>query len=951
MKTMYPAQVNSPGTELAAAIDAAQDTIQVADGSVLPDGPNLLTIGTDEAAETILYTGKNGDELTGVARGFQGNAQSWAAGTKVARKFTAYDHDATVSNIGELSTGLKALGDAARDRLDIVERHDVVLNAGMQILNAQRRAAFSLSGIKGRTLVNLLGRDGGCESLSPFVIVNSVAINNTKVKDGSGSLKATTTNNNAYAFKDLNVTLEKTKQYMLAGWVYIESYTQISGGGIAVQLRDFGTMDGKYSANADPSRIGEWQFVFTKISASNTLVGSGFRLLFGLTGVSTGVAYFDGIRLYELSNDEYNALDAMTPEQIAAKYPYVDSVQPVRNPYAIRYGENFASGYPIARINPSNSERIPTPNMQGAYEVKFTGEAVSQNVDKGVYFDVPALPGRSYTAAVDTLADNAFIRFEYFKDSDSISNSQWVKNPDFFPTNTPSTVTVPVGCSLIRVYITNQTTLYWDNGVLINDSLIGGNYHFKNWRLFLGPKDLGFKPREDSMLALQTDLYADPVTGGYADEVFEKDGQYFKLAKWKSLILDGSINWGMIAPFTGFKRLGFPHQDKVIERSAIAVKYDGKILPEYGSVDATDKVTVDGLNLYVWVSNADTGWGDNYTPTPEERKAYFMGWKMYPYGGSGTATQTYDGTGTKGWCYRIDGVKGDTTGSLAGATTTLPTYLAPNWTPYQLVYQLATPTVESIISEGMLTFNEGDNLIEVGTGIVVRESAKFVSNGSSSFTFNSNVLGATYAKFKVKDFIEVFENNKRKYGTVRTVRTISNGTTLDIPDAIYDKTAVYSVTYLMLDTSPITPFIGSYAANEKAMLQELTDAVQQNATAVSVLMNKKADKDAPGWITPTLLNGWVNFSTDYYGAGYLKTSDGLVCFRGVIRNGTVGQNIFILPPGFRPSRTLILDAISHNNSTYIASAIRVYPDGRVFLDVGSFYHLSLESINPFLAEQ
>ena len=54
-----------------------------------------------------------------------------------------------------------------------------------------------------------------------------------------------------------------------------------------------------------------------------------------------------------------------------------------------------------------------------------------------------------------------------------------------------------------------------------------------------------FKPRGDAMLAFQTDLYADPLTGANADEVFEKDGQYFKLVKWKKIVLDGTLGWSI----------------------------------------------------------------------------------------------------------------------------------------------------------------------------------------------------------------------------------------------------------------------------------------------------------------------------------------------------------------------------------------------------------------------
>src|SRR5690554_4791580 len=99
MQPMYPGQVNSPQTELASAIDDEQTTIPLLDTSKLPDPPNLATIGTGEDAETILYTGVSGNDLTGVTRGFQGAAKAWAQGTKVARFFTEYDYDALRQNI------------------------------------------------------------------------------------------------------------------------------------------------------------------------------------------------------------------------------------------------------------------------------------------------------------------------------------------------------------------------------------------------------------------------------------------------------------------------------------------------------------------------------------------------------------------------------------------------------------------------------------------------------------------------------------------------------------------------------------------------------------------------------------------------------------------------------------------------------------------------------------
>ena len=73
-------------------------TVTVLDGTVLPDVPNLLVLGTDQTAETVLMTAKEGNVLT-IERGFQGTPKAWNAGTEIARNFTGYDLDTTSENI------------------------------------------------------------------------------------------------------------------------------------------------------------------------------------------------------------------------------------------------------------------------------------------------------------------------------------------------------------------------------------------------------------------------------------------------------------------------------------------------------------------------------------------------------------------------------------------------------------------------------------------------------------------------------------------------------------------------------------------------------------------------------------------------------------------------------------------------------------------------------------
>ena len=103
---MYPPQANTPETSLSGALTAAGTTVNVFDGTMLPDAPNLLTIGADgSTAETVLMTEKSGNVLT-VVRGQDGTtARAWSAGDVIGRYFTAADQKAMQDNITALNNG------------------------------------------------------------------------------------------------------------------------------------------------------------------------------------------------------------------------------------------------------------------------------------------------------------------------------------------------------------------------------------------------------------------------------------------------------------------------------------------------------------------------------------------------------------------------------------------------------------------------------------------------------------------------------------------------------------------------------------------------------------------------------------------------------------------------------------------------------------------------------
>jgi hypothetical protein len=90
----YAPMPRSPITELSAGIDAVDTDVPVVNAARLPAAPNVATIGPGEDdSETIKYTGKTGNTLTGCTRGFDpsGSAKAWDSGTAVSRVITTQD--------------------------------------------------------------------------------------------------------------------------------------------------------------------------------------------------------------------------------------------------------------------------------------------------------------------------------------------------------------------------------------------------------------------------------------------------------------------------------------------------------------------------------------------------------------------------------------------------------------------------------------------------------------------------------------------------------------------------------------------------------------------------------------------------------------------------------------------------------------------------------------------
>jgi hypothetical protein len=673
--------------------------------------------------------------------------------------------------------------DTVKERLDTISRSDVTLQPGLQVIELAKTAPFSLEYLTGRMLVNLLGRYGGCETLGPWESNAALVQDATQRTSGMSSFKITLGSVDAYAGITFNCTPDHYYVILAdaktpAGGVATLSVQGLASSGSSAPNGSFTTHIIRVKANAFFHQI---------------------RITF--SGASGSVFNLDSVRVYEVSEAEYNALGSMPVPARVAKYPYVDSVKPVRNPYAIRWTD-------------------------------------------------------------DSRTDIA------------------------------------------------------------------------------------------SMLALQTDLYADPLTGANADSVFERDGQYFKSKVWRRLILDGSLPWELQLANIGstFKQVGLASvlPLSVLDRSAVTTKYDGKILTNTGAAgtglvsgDQTNGLRgTDGL-LSLTVFNTDSGWGPDYEPSQDEIKAYFMGWTMFNGSASGTGTITpdnpannlYNGTGTKYWARRGDGVSRS---SWQEGTTTLPTTPAPNWTPYELVYQLATPTVEPVVSEGQLTLDEGGNQIEVGTGIVLHEDAK--PRLGTNWDINGNLSSLKYI---VSRYINVYANSRLFFKAAHWVG-VGNGPALSISPSDYDPSAVYSVTYLMLDTTPVAAFSGSVADNEKSLLADLVQDVQEASTRLSVVENKKAEKDSPAKLYPTLLNGAAAYHDTNFEVrpGILKLSNNLVMLSGMVVITAANVPCIRLPVGYRPPKNLVFTVAASGTTT----ELRVLSNGNVIPSAANAFWTSFDGV-------
>lgn len=639
---------------------------------------NHINSTSAHAAQNITYSG----EVTGATQVKQ-------ALDSLDTRVDGIVGQAGTSNTEIVDARLGVTGTAhavLKNRLDTMENRQiesaltaVSLRQGLQSITSTVTTPLDVN-IRGRTLVNILGNDGNCESLAPFTTTGTTALSTTQKRSGSNSIRFAPTGLSDRATKDYTYPLNTTKQYVACGWVYIESYTS---GSVVLRLQDVNTSTDRYLVFADTATIGAWQFIYIKIPTSNTFVGTGFRLYFGVGGTTpNSTSYFDDIRLYEVDTATYNAIGttitATTVPSIDDVLPYVDNIKHVVNPSVSCVSDNllppFTQGW-----NMNVSATVVKP-----YEFRLLGPSGTSS-DSAIA--IPVIPNTNYFLSYTRTGGTGRTLITGNITGTILSLSSELNRSFNSGSNTQITITF--------------------NKLSSGTDLIT----FTNPHLVLGSTaPTIFMPYNASSVVASTTLAGDTVTGVY-DELYQQDGEWRRLNRWaRDVELTGALGWSSAVDYSGYKRavtsfsLSFSSSN-----TGFVTKYNGASL---AYANATDLVTGVGADRFgsaslnridLTIADTDSGWGETYAPTANEIKAYFYGYKMND-GNFGTA---YNGTGTKTWTLW-------NASNNTGSVTTVPTTQAAGFTPYRLTYQLATPTTEAVTVTGSLMLGSGGNHVTVG---------------------------------------------------------------------------------------------------------------------------------------------------------------------------------------------------------------------------------------------
>lgn len=560
----------------------------------------------------------------------------------------------------------------------------------------QRKVKRKLE-IKGRTLVNLLGKYGNFE----------VDSNGDGVADGwfignlYGSIATLSTVGPAYGTKAQRITSTvsdtnydrhlKFQGFPLFQGRYYIALVDLLTDGTSTGRLDIVPTSSTFSSLSTTSKL-----LYCKFSPqADSYTYSQAIIKNQTTAGIAGWVQFDGLRLYEITDSLaqsfgyanalalYNALGTtLTDSQVAQMFPYVDSVQfkastmvTCKNKNLIPPFTQWDSIHPNAVINSDYSLTLnATASTQSSIcIVPINHSSIIMSIDGSVnermYVDqldrnYTLLPGKAF--AVDPTSTGGF---SIAKDLDT-------------------------NCRFLKVQIF---------------STVAGTFTFTNPMITLVGADQTFAQQIKSQAHCPLQLAA-------GESVYITPTQAIYKQTWqKNVPLDGSLGWSQNSNLGGYREFRLTLNSYPISSFiAVCTKYNGGPLNNYGLYGAYVS-SADSMRYYlpsnlllVSVADTDSGFPSSLVPSSQEVQAYFYGWKMCASDGSAYVS------GTKYWKKITDGT---------GITSTCPTASYAGFTPYMLHYQLANPVTYYNTYNSNPILSNGSNMmlapaqIEQKTGI------------------------------------------------------------------------------------------------------------------------------------------------------------------------------------------------------------------------------------------
>jgi hypothetical protein len=500
------------------------------------------------------------------------------------------------------------------------------------------------------------------------------------------------------------------------------------------------------------------------------------------------------VPLYEVTQVEYdNILVAWDEMAVLSRYPKVQGMQHLQNPAVIAEGENLLP--PFYEWTLHANAKVISP-----YELELNATAQGQRTN----IEIPVIPNQNYTISCADIP-NVESRFYVSPNSDGVTGALlWLST-----------------YSKVVTFNSGNNSKLW----IVFHNRDVSKHTIKNPMLTLGDKPKPFTPRNPSYLFAQVKL---GQIGDKKDILFRQDGNWMVRKELeKDLSLDGSLAWAYGDMVTGVKRVGiFGYGAR---NQAVILKYDGISLKRVNdSYNAGADTYSPNNDFYMNISNVNSGWGDSYTPSSDDIKRYFNGWKYQ----DGTTWISVTGNGQ--------------TATAATALTTKPT----DYVPYKLSYVLATPKVEVVTDkvEGDIAVN-GPTQVEVTSGVVVREKIPNPKLISGTYYLNTNPIfngfENTQLKYKNEKILGLYKNSVRDSNwNIESVNAYGKQRAL-ISQSNFDPTAEYTVTYLVLDrhlfTVNATEVKAFFDKSMKSVVDKLVEREADNATLISIINKQMYD--------------------------------------------------------------------------------------------------------------